>query len=149
MTEKNGLFVLYADGACRGNPGPMGAGAVVLDPEGAVARRVYFSRPWGTNNQAEYVAAIAALEAARDLGARRVELRMVSELVVRQLNGEYQVKNEGLQPLNERAQELLRGFDYWRCVHIRREGNWEADRLANRALDLAEQPATEGRRRRT
>jgi ribonuclease HI len=74
---------------------------------------------------------------------------MDSELVVRQLNGEYRVKNEGLQPLYERAQVLLRGFDDWRCVHVRREHNSEADRLANRALDLAEQPAMEGRRRRT
>lgn len=108
-----------------------------------------YQGPGGTNNQAEYLAAIAALGAARDLGARRVELRMDSELVVRQLNGEYRVKNEGLQPLYERAQVLLRGFDDWRCVHVRREHNSEADRLANRALDLAEQPAMEGRRRRT
>jgi ribonuclease HI len=74
---------------------------------------------------------------------------MDSELVVRQFNGEYRVKNEGLQPFYERTKELLRGVDDWRCVHVRREHNSEADRLANRALDLAEGPITEGRRRIT
>jgi ribonuclease HI len=137
MIENDRLFVAYADGGCRGNPGPMGVGAIVYDPEGTVVRSISYSRPQGTNNQAEYLAAIAALEADHDAGARSVELRMDSELVVRQLNGEYRVKNKGLQPLYLRVQRLLRDFDHWRCVHVGRDDNVEADRLANEALDFA------------
>jgi len=142
VAERDGLLVLYADGACRGNPGPMGIGAVIYDPDGKVAGTASAARSWGTNNQAEWLAALAALNTARGAGARRVELRMDSELVVRQLNGEYRVKNEGLRPLHERTQELLRGFDDRRCVYVRREGDSDADRLANGALDATQGPAT-------
>ena len=137
VTRKDGLFVLYADGACRGNPGPMGMSAIVYGPDGVLERERYFSLPEGTNNQAEYLAAIAALEEAREAGAQRVELRMDSELVVRQLNGEYRVKNGSLWPLYVRAQELLTGFDEATVRHIPRAENREADRRANLALDLA------------
>ena len=140
MNENDDFYTAYADGACRGNPGPMGMGALVINPRGRVVQRVSISGPSGTNNKAEYLAAIAALEAARAAGARRVELRMDSELVVRQLSGEYRVKNEGLKPLHEKASRLLRGFERWRCVHIGREANRRADRLANRALDQAGMP---------
>jgi probable phosphoglycerate mutase len=140
MREKDGLFILYADGACRGNPGPMGVGAAVYDSQGKPVREICRSQPWGTNNQAEYLAAVAALEAARELGARRVELRMDSE----QFKDEYRVKDAGLQPLCERARELLRAFDEWRGVYVRHEGNSDADRLANRALDLAERSSDGG-----
>jgi len=140
MSDNDALYVTYADGACRRNPGPMGMGALIINPGGTVIHKLSYAMPWGTNNQAEYLAAIAALEQARRLGVRRLELRMDSELVVRQLTGEYRVKNEGLQPLHERATRLLRTFERWRCVHVRRGENWRADKLANKALDQAESP---------
>ena len=147
MSDNDGFHIAYADGACRRNPGPMGMGGLIINPEGKVIHRRYSAMPWGTNNQAEYLAAIAVLEQADRLGVRRLELRMDSELVVRQLTGEYSVKNEGLVPLYRRAAALLRSFERWRCVHISRKDNWPADRLANKALDQAGEPAKNLRRR--
>jgi len=147
MSDNDGFYLAYADGACRGNPGPMGMGVLIVNPKGNVVHKQSDAMPSGTNNQAEYLAAIAALEQAQRLGARRVELRMDSELVVRQLIGQYSVKNAGLLPLYRRAAELLRTFERWRCVHIRRKDNWRADKLANKALDRAGEPAKNFRRR--
>lgn len=89
----------------------------------------------GTNNQAEYHGAIAALEAALGLGAREVELRMDSELVIRQLSGRYRVKNPGLAPLYKRVLDLRTRFDRVALVHVPRAQNKVADKLANEALD--------------
>ena len=129
----------YADGASRGNPGPAAIGAVLLDEEG---REVYtVSRPIGlaTNNQAEYRAAIAAAEAALALGARHLELRMDSELVVRQLQHRYRVRDPALRRLFARLLELRRRFQEFSVRAIPREENRRADALANRALDQAPQ----------
>ncbi|HXG41947.1 MAG TPA: ribonuclease HI family protein [Dehalococcoidia bacterium] len=129
--------VAYADGASRGNPGPAAIGAVLLDEEG---RELYtISRPIGvaTNNQAEYRAAIAAVEAALALGARSLELRMDSELVVRQLQHRYRVRNPALRRLFARLIELRRRFQEFEVKAIPREQNRRADALANRALDQA------------
>ncbi len=137
MTDK---VVAYADGASRGNPGPAAIGAVLLDEEG---RELYsISRPIGvaSNNQAEYKAAIAALEAALALGARRLELRLDSELVVRQLEHRYQVRDPALRALFARMLELRRHFQEFQIVHIPREENKRADALANQALDSAPLP---------
>ncbi len=134
-----GKVVAYADGASRGNPGPAAIGAVLVDEAG---REVYtISQRIGvaTNNQAEYRAAIAALEAALALGARQVELRMDSELVVRQLEHRYRVRNPHLRPLFARVLELRRQFQEFRAVAIPREANRRADALANQALDAAPQ----------
>ena len=127
--------VAYTDGASRGNPGPSSFGAVVYDTDGNVLHSVSQALGRATNNQAEYRGAIAALEAALGLGAREVELRMDSELVVRQLSGRYKVRNPGLIPLHNRIRYLRKLFDSVSIVHVPRAQNREADRLANEALD--------------
>ena len=128
-------WVTYSDGASRGNPGPASYGAVVLDPTGAVLREI--SEPLGvtTNNVAEYRGLIAALEAALELGARRVEARMDSELLVRQAIGRYRVKHPGLLPLFEEVVALRNRFEHIVFAHVPRALNKQADALANQALD--------------
>ena len=139
MSDNDGFYVIYADGACRDNPGgPMGIGALIINPKGKIVCKLSSFVGLGTNNQAEYFAVILALKHARDVGAHRVELHMNSELVVRQLTGEYRVKNEDLQPLHQQALKLLRTFKRWRCVHTKREENSRAAKLAKKALDQVE-----------
>jgi len=132
--------IVYSDGGARGNPGPAAIGAVVLDPTtdpptelATVSERIGTA----TNNVAEYQAVIAGLEAARDLGARRVSLRADSQLVVRQLEGEYRVKQAHLRPLYDQARALLTDFDEVDLAHVAREDNVVADALVNAALDGA------------
>jgi ribonuclease HI len=131
----SGVWVVYSDGASRGNPGPASLGAVVYDPSGSERERVSEAIGFTTNNVAEYRGLLAGLEAALALGARRVEVRMDSELVVRQATGRYRVKSPGLLPLHERLGELRREFDAISFQHVRREYNKVADALANQALD--------------
>lgn len=126
-------LVLYADGAARGNPGPAGLGVVLLDARGRVLRRASESLGRMTNNQAEYRALIRGLELATELGAHSLEVRLDSELLVRQLEGRYRVRNAALRPLHERARALLAGFPRVRLRHVPRGGNEEADRLASQA----------------
>jgi ribonuclease HI len=92
-----------------------------------------------TNNVAEYRALLLGLELARELGAREVEVVNDSELVARQIGGEYKVKHAGLKPLHREAMEALRAFDRWSVRSVRREGNLRADELVNEALDRAAQ----------
>ena len=128
--------ICYADGASRGNPGPAAIGGIVQRAGGTVVlERISEAIGVATNNVAEWRAAIAVLAAARRLGARSVELRMDSELVVRQLEGRYQVRNAALRPLYEQARALLSGFDGVAVTHIPRAQNARADKLANAALD--------------
>ena len=127
--------IAYADGASRGNPGPSSYGVVVYDRDGKELHRGGRALGRGTNNQAEYHGAIAALEAALGLGAREVELRMDSELIVRQLTGRYRVKNPGLAPLYKRILDLRTRFDRVALTHVPRAQNKVADALANEALD--------------
>ena len=127
--------VAYADGASRGNPGPSSLGAVIYDEAGAELHRASRALGRATNNQAEYQAAIAALEGALGLGAREVELRMDSELVVRQISGRYKVRNPRLIPLHKRILALRSRFDRVVVQHVPREQNRVADALANEALD--------------
>jgi probable phosphoglycerate mutase len=129
-------WVTYSDGASRGNPGLASYGAVVIDPRGQVVREISQALGVTTNNVAEYRGLIAALEAALELGARRVEARMDSELLARQAIGRYRVKNPGLIPLHEQVQALRRRFDQVVFAHVPRALNKQADSLANRALDL-------------
>lgn len=129
---------VYADGAARGNPGPAGAGVRIEDARG---RRVSEAARYlgeATNNVAEYRALILGLELARELGASEVELRADSELIIRQMTGEYRVRNVRLQELHRQAQALEQAFRSVGYVHIRREQNRAADRLANLAIDQEE-----------
>jgi len=127
--------IAYADGASRGNPGPASFGVVVYDETGTELHRASRALGRATNNQAEYQGAIAALEAALGLGAREVELRMDSELVVRQITGRYRVRNPGLLPLYKRMLDLRSRFERVTLQHVPREQNRVADSLANEALD--------------
>jgi len=126
---------IYTDGASRGNPGPAGIGAVIYDDGGREAHTVSRRIGRATNNEAEYQAAIAGLEAALALGARQVELRMDSELVVRQLDARYKVRNPRLARLFGRVKDLQWRFESFRAMSIPREQNRRADQLANQALD--------------
>jgi ribonuclease HI len=132
-----GRWTVFADGASRGNPGPASIGAVVYDPEGKEVHTVSRRLGRATNNEAEYQAAIAGLEAAVALGARHVELRLDSELVVRQLQFRYKVRHPRLQPFFRRIIELRRQFDSFDVAHVPRAENKRADQLANLALDSA------------
>lgn len=127
--------VVYADGASRGNPGPASIGASVQDEGGMELVPVSERIGVATNNQAEYRAAIAGVRAARTLGATSLELRMDSELVVRQLIGRYRVKNPGLQPLFTALLAELAALGPYSVAHVPRERNKRADWLANAALD--------------
>lgn len=129
-------FVIYADGGARGNPGPAGAGAAVLSDDGSVVAEV--SRYLGatTNNVAEYTALIGGLAAAKDLDPNAaVEIRMDSELVIKQMKGLYKVKHPNLKPLHAEAKALAAGFASVVYTHVPRAKNTLADALANDAMD--------------
>ncbi len=134
-------FFLFCDGASRGNPGPAAAGGLWLDRDETVV--LEYSRALGktTNNVAEYNSLILGLETLKEhlgpdgAGNASITVRMDSELVVKQIRGEYRVKNEALQGLHRRARALLAEFGTWRIEHVRRAENARADALANRALD--------------
>jgi ribonuclease HI len=129
--------VVNVDGGARGNPGPAAAAAVAQTPEGDPLgeRRAYIGE--ATNNVAEYRALLLGLELARELGASEVEVVNDSELVARQIGGEYKVKHAGLKPLFLDAMRALRDFDGWSVRAVRREQNSRADALVNEALDEA------------
>jgi ribonuclease HI len=127
--------VIHTDGASRGNPGPAAIGVVIQEPGGRILAEFGEALPPTTNNVAEYTAVIRALERAAELGAQRVQVKMDSQLVVRQLNGAYRVKHADMLPLYRRVLELIQRFDAVTFEHVPREDNSEADRLANQALD--------------
>ncbi len=130
----NMKLTIYTDGASRNNPGEAGAGIYILrdgEPFEKIARYLNTT----TNNIAEYTAAIIALERAVQLGAKHVSLNADSELLVKQLNGQYKVKNEGLKPLHAKAKELIARIGAVEVQYIPREKNKEADALANKAID--------------
>jgi len=126
--------IIYADGVSRGNPGPAAIGATIKDERGRLLASVSQAIGRATNNQAEYWAVIAALEKATKLGARWANIYLDSELVVKQLNGQYRVKNRSLKPLYHRAKELQSRLSGCAVNHIPRHENSEADNLANVAL---------------
>lgn len=126
--------VLFTDGASRGNPGPAGAGAALYLGELKVGQ-AYRKLGRMTNNRAEYEALLMGLELAREKGFRRIQIRADSELMVRQIEGRYKVKNQDLKPLYQSAMALLNRFDSYSIIHIERALNKEADSLANLALD--------------
>ena len=129
-------ITIHSDGAARGNPGPAGAGAVLTDSTGAVVGEVcrYLGDDM-TNNQAEYRALLLALQKALESGATGVSIFADSELMVKQIRGEYRVKNEGIKPLYAEVVGLLRRIGKYKVEHVRREKNKRADELANIAID--------------
>ena len=132
---KESEWTLYADGASRGNPGEAGVGAVIADSHGRTVKELKYFLGVASNNDAEYQAAILALEKTYDLGAKRVALHLDSELVVRQLKGEYRVREPHLKDLHRKAMEALNRFSRYSILHISREENRRADQLANEAID--------------
>jgi ribonuclease HI len=132
--------VVNVDGGARGNPGPAAVAAVATSTEGDPLgeRKAYIGD--ATNNVAEYRALLMGLELAHELGADEVEVVNDSELVARQIGGEYRVKHAGLRPLYLEAMQALRAFDGWAVRSVRREQNTRADELVNEALDEATGP---------
>lgn len=130
-----GRYLLFTDGASRGNPGEAGAGAVVLDQDGNDL--IHFSRYLGTctNNVAEYNALLLGLEQAALLGCTQLDIRLDSELIVRQIQGRYKVKNETLKPLYQEVVKRLASLSNWTISHVPRAQNRQADELANIAID--------------
>ena len=128
---------LYTDGASRGNPGPAGIGIVLKTPTGETA--LAWGAPIGkaTNNVAEYQAVIEGLKKALELEVARIRIFSDSELLVRQVQGTYKVKNSGLRPLHAQVVALLGGFRTWAVHHIPREENAEADALATKGAKAA------------
>ena len=131
---KTKRVVIFTDGVAEPNPGPAAIGAIIKDEQGKLIASI--SQPIGraTNNQAEYRAIIAALEEAIRLGANHVDVCSDSELVVRQINGRYRVKNASLKSLYQQVKQLQSQLKSFTITHIPRQQNREADRLANIAL---------------
>jgi ribonuclease HI len=124
------------DGGSRGNPGPAGYGVRIERDDGTIVE-LKESLALATNNVAEYNGLLAALRWAAEDGVQRLHVRADSELLVKQMKGEYRVKNPGLQPLYEEARALVRQIGRVTFEHVRREFNKDADRLANEAMDEA------------
>jgi ribonuclease HI len=127
--------IIHTDGGSRGNPGPSAAGFVVLTPDGTIIDKGGAYLGITTNNQAEYQAVNLGLEKARQLGARLVNFRLDSLLVVNQMLGLYQIKNRDLWPIYSKIKELMKEFDNVTFQHVKREFNSEADALVNKTLD--------------
>ena len=134
---KNKKLFLYTDGGSRGNPGPSGIGVIVLDAKRKKIKEASKYIGETTNNVAEYSALVCGLEEARALGADEIVVYMDSELLAKQLNGEYRVKDENIKVLFEKALGILKNFESFEIKHIAREKNKEADKLANKAINLA------------
>lgn len=138
-------LIIHIDGGARGNPGPAGVGVVIHDAEsGAAVHEAGYFVGRTTNNVAEYHGLLKALAAARELGAKQVDIRSDSQLMVRQITGQYRVKSEDLRPLYEQARQHLAALGKWRIEHIRREQNARADALANLAMDARKDVTPDG-----
>lgn len=132
---EEGVWSLYCDGASRGNPGLAGAGVVLIDPGGEVREEHREFLGQATNNVAEYRGLLLGLKMARGLGINKIQVFSDSELLVRQINGSYRVKQPHLLVLWQEAQRELQQFAARRVTHVPREENRQADRLANEAID--------------
>ena len=129
--------ILYADGASRGNPGPAGAGAVLIDGTGRVIAELTKYLGVATNNVAEYEGLIVGLERAQRLGVDDLEVRMDSKLVVEQMSGRWKIKHPNMKPLALKAGALYATFPKRTIAHVPRDQNEIADALSNRAIDEA------------
>jgi ribonuclease HI len=130
-----GRLIVNVDGGARGNPGPAAIAAVARSEDGEVIEERRELIGEATNNVAEYRALLLGIELGAALGAAELELVGDSELIVRQVKGEYKVKDRTLQQLNAQVRVALEGFDSWSIRHVRRDENAEADALVNAALD--------------
>jgi ribonuclease HI len=130
-------FTVNVDGGARGNPGPAAIGVVLRDADGRIVEAVGETIGPATNNVAEYRALLRGIELAAAHGATDLELVGDSELVVRQVEGRYKVKNAGMKELHAQAVAALAGLDNWSIRHVKRAQNADADRLVNEALDNA------------
>lgn len=128
-------LVAHVDGGARGNPGPAAIGVVISTPGGEVLDEVHEAIGVATNNVAEYKALLLGVERARQLGADEIEVVNDSELVQKQINGEYRVKHADMKPLHAQAMQALGGFDNWVVRSVPRAQNKDADALVNQALD--------------
>jgi ribonuclease HI len=128
-------FTVNVDGGARGNPGPAAIGVVLRDADGEVVAERGERIGRATNNVAEYRALLAGIELASAHGAEELELIGDSELVVRQVEGRYKVKDATMRELHAEVKRALAGFGNWSIRHVRREQNADADRLVNAALD--------------
>jgi ribonuclease HI len=126
---------LFSDGAARGNPGPAGAGAVIVSPAGHIMAKIGKFLGESTNNIAEYTGLILGLKRAKAMGIKELNVFSDSELLVRQLRGDYAVKAEHLKPLHDEVQTLMKAFADVHVAHIPREENAAADEMSNRAID--------------
>lgn len=134
---KSKALYLNIDGASRGNPGPAGIGVVIRGADKKIVKELYKYIGETTNNIAEYTALVYGLEEALILKADEVTVKLDSELVARQLTGEYRVKDEKIKSLFDSAVHMLSGFSHFEIRHIDRSENKEADKLANKAINLA------------
>jgi ribonuclease HI len=128
-------LIIYTDGAARGNPGPAAIGVILKDEKGNIVATISRRLAPTTNNQAEYQAIIAALEKAISLGVRNAIIKSDSELVVKQINGLYKIKNTVLRPFYQKVVQLIGSLESFSIAYIPREQNAAADALANKALD--------------
>lgn len=132
---KKNKLIIYTDGGARGNPGPAGIGAIAKNDDNKIVFEISEFIGKTTNNQAEYRALVSAIKKAKQLKTEEVDFFLDSELVVKQLNGEYKVKNKDLMPLFLEINNLRKQFKKITFSHVRREFNKEADKLANMAMD--------------
>lgn len=128
---------VYTDGASRGNPGHAGIGVVIIDSQGNLLKEISDYIGETTNNIAEYTALLTALKEVQEMEYDEVEVVSDSELMVKQIKGEYQVKNVGLKRLYDQVKEIIKGFKSFSIRHVRRGGNKRADELANQGIDYA------------
>ena len=135
MSAAPARIVVNVDGGSRGNPGPAAIAAVASESGGGILAERSERIGRTTNNVAEYRAMLLGIELARELGAKQVDLVGDSQLIVRQVRGEYKVKDANLKPLRDEVVEKLQDFEDWTISDVRRAQNEEADRLVNEALD--------------
>ena len=128
-------LIINTDGGARGNPGPAGIGVVIRDQDGVIIKSFGEFLGSQTNNFAEYSGLIRALETARDMKATHLDIRMDSELIVKQMLGQYKIKEPNLKNLASKAIVLLKNFANYTFTHVRRELNKEADAMVNQAID--------------
>jgi len=129
-------LIIHTDGGARGNPGPAAAGVSIVDAAtGEAVHEAGYYLGETTNNVAEYQGLLRALAKAQQLGATRVSVRSDSQLMVRQIHGQYRVKSEALRPLFRDVIKHLQAMEAWDVEHVRRAGNQRADQLANAAMD--------------